>query len=172
MSRTPWWKRSVRPDYVTLSLTDAQVHSSMESRNHCQARHEIQCRELLISYMEADADVPVEIGKASADEKANSSLPQGGEGFGWPRMVITVYPKHLGGPLEDSSEGEQEPSLDDTLESTMKNQPSPFSSKRVVHESDTPHSKPQAHNDSRNSYPDHRLVSTIECVISQKCFIK
>ncbi|XP_012255190.2 autophagy-related protein 2 homolog A [Athalia rosae] len=155
MSRTPWWKRSVRQDYVTLRLSDAQIHSSMESRNHCQARHEIQCRQVLLSYTEADSDTPVEIGKASTDEKANSSLSQGGEGFGWPRMVISVYPKHLGGPLEDSSEGEQEPCLAETLENTMKHQPSPFSSKRVVHESDTPHSKPQTQND-RNNYPDHR----------------
>ncbi|XP_015509682.1 autophagy-related protein 2 homolog B [Neodiprion lecontei] len=155
MNRTPWWKRSVRPDFVTLELTDAQVHSCMESRNHCQARHEIQCRQILLTYIEVDANVAVEIGRASTDEKANSSLPQGGEGFGWPRMVISVYPKHLGGLLEDSSEGEQEPSLDDTLENTIKHQPSPFSSKRVVHESDTPHSKPQAHSD-KNTSPDHR----------------
>ncbi|XP_015584958.1 autophagy-related protein 2 homolog B [Cephus cinctus] len=154
MSRAPWWKRSVRPDYVTLMLTDAQIHTSMESRSHCLARHEIQCRDLLLSYTEADSDIPVTIGKASADEKTDGSLPQAGEGFGWPRIVVTVYPKHMGGPLEDSSEGEPESSLDDTLEKTPRHQPSPFSSKRVVHESDTPHSKPHGQGDKDGT--EHR----------------
>lgn len=148
MNRVPWWKRSVRGDYVTFKLRDAKIHTSMESRSRYLSRHEIQCRQLLMTYTEADSDVPVEIGKASADEKSDGSIQQdNNEGFGWPRIVITIFPKHLGGPLEDSSEGEPESSLDDTLENlenASRHAPSPFSSKRIIHESDTPHSRSQA----------------------------
>ena len=144
MSRVPWWKRSVRPDYITFKLIDTKIHSSMESQSHYLVRHEIQCRRLFFTYTEADSDIPVEIGKASADERSDGGFQQDNEGFGWPRIVITLYPQHVGGPLEDSSEGEPESSLDDTLENlenTAKREPSPFSSKRIIHKSDTPHSK-------------------------------
>lgn len=151
MNRAPWWKRSVRPDYMILKLTDAQIHSTMESRAHCSARHELQFRHLLLSYLETDTDVPIEIGKATADEKNDGSYQQINEGFGWARIVITVYPIHSGGQLEDSSEGEPDSSLDDTLENAPRHQPSPFSSKKVIHESDTPHSKPHSQGDKDDS---------------------
>nr|XP_050867799.1 autophagy-related protein 2 homolog A isoform X1 [Vespula vulgaris] len=151
MNRAPWWKRSVRPDYMILKLTDAQIHSTMESRAHCSARHELQFRHMLLSYLETDTDVPIEIGKATADEKNDGSYQQINEGFGWARVVITIYPIHSGGQLEDSSEGEPDSSLDDTLENAPRYQPSPFSSKKVIHESDTPHSKPHGQGDKDDS---------------------
>lgn len=158
MNRVPWWKRSVRPDFMTLKLTDAQIYTSIDSRYSYLTRHEIQCRQLLITYTESESDVPIEIAKASADEKFDGSLQQDGEGFGWPRIVVVIYPKHSGGPLEESSEGEPESSLEDTLENTPRQQPSPFSSKRIIHESDTPHSK--AHRDDKNN-SEHRFVEII-----------
>lgn len=158
MSRSPWWMRSVRPDFVTLTLTDIQIHSSTESRSHHLARHEVQCQRLLITYTEADSDVPVEIGLAQADERVYSSLPQE-SGFGLPRMVITIYPTDLGDPLEDSSEGEAESSLDETLEHPPRHQPSPFSSKRVIHESDTPHSEPQDYTEKDDT--EHRYAEIL-----------
>ncbi|KAK0093179.1 hypothetical protein PV326_014144 [Microctonus aethiopoides] len=146
MSRVPWWTRSVRPDYMTINLTDAQIHTSIDSRAHHLARHEIQCRQLLLTYTEMDSDIPVEIGRSQVDEKPDSSLAHEGECFGWPRIVLTIYPQHLGGPLEDSSEEEPVSSLDESLSQAPRHQPSPFSSKRVIHESDTPHSESQQYN--------------------------
>lgn len=123
-------------------MTNAQIHSSMESRSHCVARHELQCRRLSLSYVEAEGDTPFEIGRVTADEKSSdASYQQASEGFGWARVVITMYPRRFGAQLEDSSEGEPDSSLDDSLEKTPKHEPSPFSSKRVIRESDTPHSR-------------------------------
>ncbi|XP_031784416.1 autophagy-related protein 2 homolog A [Nasonia vitripennis] len=157
MLRMPWWKRSVRPDYVTLHLTDAKVHTSFESRASHLARHEVQCRHFLLTYTEADSDLPLKIGKATADEcRTDGSLQNEGEGFDWPRVVITVFPYNLGGPLEDSSEGEPESSLDETLENTPRHQPSPFSSKRVIHESDTPHSRSNQNQSENKEGTEHR----------------
>ena len=143
MGRVPWWRKSVRPDYVTLHLTDAKIHTSYESKSAHSIKHEIQCQNLLVTYTEADSDIPIEIGKATADDcKNDGSLQNDSEGFNWPRIVLTIFPQHIGGPFEDNSDGELESSIDDPLENTPKHQPSPFSSKRVIHESDTPHSRP------------------------------
>lgn len=145
MNRAPWWKRSVRPDYMILKLTDAQIRSTMRKlspsvRNF--TKHEIQFRKLLFSYAETETDTPINIGKVTTDEKNNASCEQVNEGFGWARVVITIYSQRMSGQLEDSSEGEPDSSLDETLENAPKHQPSPFSSKRIIHESDTPHSRP------------------------------
>ncbi|KYQ51543.1 Autophagy-related protein 2 like protein A [Trachymyrmex zeteki] len=113
MSRAPWWKRSVRSDYMVVQMTDAQVHSTVDSRSHYLARHELQCRRLSLLYIETEGDTPIEI-------------------------------ERLGAPLEDSSEEEIENDkriLDDTLEKTPKHAPSPFTSRRIMRESDTVHSK-------------------------------
>ena len=148
MNRAPWWKRSVRTDYMILKMTDAQIHSRPHSifsknRPHSMKKHfEIQFRKLLLSYAETETDVPLNIGKVTTHEKNSASCQQVNEGFDWARIVITIYPERLSDQLEDSSEGELDSSFDETLENQPKHQPSPFSSKRVIHESDTPHSKP------------------------------
>ncbi|CAK9813594.1 Autophagy-related protein 2 homolog B [Anthophora quadrimaculata] len=151
MNRAPWWKRSVRTDYVILKLIDAQIHSTIKSRPQPVTKHEVQFRKLLFSYAETDTDIPLNIGKVVTDEKNASCQQVNDEGFGWARIVITIYPQRLSGQLEDSSEEEPDSSFDETLENTLKHQPSPFSSKRVIHESDTPHSRPHAQGEKNDS---------------------
>ncbi|XP_076234909.1 autophagy-related 2 [Calliopsis andreniformis] len=151
MNRAPWWKRSVRTDHMILKMTDAQIHSTMKSHPHSVTKHEVQFRKMLLSYAETETDTPINIGKVTTDEKNNSLCQQVSEGFGWARVVITIYPQRLSGQLEDSSEGEPDSSLDETLENAPKHQPSPFSSKRVIHESDTPHSRPHSQGDKDES---------------------
>ncbi|XP_014205961.1 autophagy-related protein 2 homolog B [Copidosoma floridanum] len=141
INRTPWWKREVRPDYVTLNLTDAKLHTSFESNAFYLSRHEVQCRHMLLTYTEADSDIPLEIGKVSSDQcRVDDSMHNEPEDMCWPRLVVTLFPQQYGAPLEDSSEGEPE-SMEDSMEHQLKYQPSPFSSKKIIHESDTPHSK-------------------------------
>lgn len=134
---------------MIMQMTDAQVHSTMDSRSHYLARHELQCRRLSLLYVETEGDTPIEIGLATADEK-NDAAPyqQVSDDLGWARVMIIVYPERLGAPLEDSSEEEIENDkriLDDTLEKTPKHAPSPFTSRRIMRESDTLHSKSHEH---------------------------
>lgn len=142
---------------MILKMTDAQIHSrphSIFSKNrlHSVKKHfEIQFRKLLFSYAETETDEPLNIGKVTTHEKSNASCQQVNEGFGWARIVMTIYPQRLNDQLEDSSEGEPDSSFDETLENTPKYQPSPFSSKRVIHESDTPHSRPHTQGDKDDS---------------------
>jgi len=148
MSRAPWWKRSVRSDYMIVQMTDAQVHSTTDRRSHYLTRHELQCRQLSLSYTETEGDTPIEIGLATADEKSDTAYQQVSDDLGWARVVVIVYPERLGAPLEDSSEEDIENDkriLDDTLEKTPKHAPSPFTSRRIMRESDTLHSKSHEH---------------------------
>ncbi|XP_020295971.1 autophagy-related protein 2 homolog B isoform X2 [Pseudomyrmex gracilis] len=162
MSRTPWWKRSVRSDYMIIQMTDAQVHSTMESRSHYTARHELQCRRLSLLYMETESDTPIEIGLATVDEKNDgASCQQVNDGFDWARVVVTVYPERLGAQLEDSSEEESDNDkriLDDSLEKTPKHEPSPFTSRRIMRESDTFHSKLYEHGEKNEQSDGEELI--------------
>ena len=148
---------------MILKMADAQIHSRPHSifsknRPHSVKKHfEIQFSKLLLSYAETETDVPLNIGRVTTHEKNNASHQQVNEGFDWARIVITIYPERLSDQLEDSSEGELDSSFDETLENTPKHQPSPFSSKRVIHESDTPHSKPPTQGDKDDS--EQRFVS-------------
>lgn len=49
MQRIPWWKRNVRPDFLTLTFTDATLQSSINSKQPC-FRYELQCRTLDLHY--------------------------------------------------------------------------------------------------------------------------
>ncbi|KAK7872956.1 hypothetical protein R5R35_004266 [Gryllus longicercus] len=149
MDRPPWWKRSVRKDFLTFELTDASFSTTMDSHEASQ-RYEIQCREIHGLFQEADTETPVTFARASADDKNGNSLPDGGQGFGWPRLVVTVFPEAPAGELEDamdqdSDEGSMRHSSMDHPMDRGPPEPSPFSSKRVVHESDTPHSRAKQH---------------------------
>lgn len=59
------------------------------------------------------------------------------------RIVIQIYPKSNRGDLDDIGEMDGEESIPptsiETLLATGQKEPSPFSSKKVVHKSDTPH---------------------------------
>ncbi|XP_011343662.1 autophagy-related protein 2 homolog B isoform X2 [Ooceraea biroi] len=144
MNRAPWWKRSVRSDYMIVQMTDARVHTATDSRASYLARHELQCRRLSLLYVETEGDTPIEIGLATVDEKNDVSNQHVNDGLGWARVVVTIYPERLSAPLEDSSEEEAENdkrTLDESLEKTPKHAPSPFTSRRIMRESDTLHSR-------------------------------
>ncbi|XP_069689778.1 autophagy-related protein 2 homolog B isoform X2 [Periplaneta americana] len=144
MDRPPWWRRAVRKDFLTFELSDVSFHTLFESREPCK-RFEIQCRDITGLFQEAETEVLVPFVNASADDKNGNSLPDGGEGFGWPRIVIQVYPASSQGDLDETGEVECDDKIPqtsiETLESSGHKDPSPFSSKKVIHESDTPHGK-------------------------------
>lgn len=146
MQRIPWWKRNVRPDFLTLQMVDASVISCITSAQIC-FKYEIQCRSADLYYTDESAiAAPLHIGKICVDCK--SSLP---DGFNWPRMTIEVYPIVLNSAnLDDRPDNEKDPmSMGHSMDGfgELKNDPlkgpSPFSSKKVVHESDTPHKTDQ-----------------------------
>jgi hypothetical protein len=75
--------------------------------------------------------------------------------------VIQVYPKSSRGDLDDIGEMDGEESIPptsiETLEATGQKEPSPFSSKKVVHKSDTPHGTSNQAAEGTNSSCRHIL---------------
>jgi hypothetical protein len=45
MARPPWWRRSVRKDFLVFELSDASFHSLIDSQEPCR-RFEVQCRDI------------------------------------------------------------------------------------------------------------------------------
>nr|QSV39518.1 autophagy associated protein [Locusta migratoria] len=149
MDRPPWWKRSVRKDILIFELEDVSFHTMITSRDPT-IRYEFQCRDVKGLFQEADTDTSLPFLRASSDDRNGNSLPDGGKGFGWPRIVIVVYPVNNPGDLDDIGDNEvQEDSMPhstfEPLEKATSKEPSPFSSKKVIHESDTPHGRSVNH---------------------------
>ncbi|KAG8235897.1 hypothetical protein J437_LFUL010127, partial [Ladona fulva] len=156
MDRPPWWKRSVHKDILNLELTNASLRTVIDSREPSN-KFELLCSDIQGSYSETEADPPVPFIRASAQTKAENDMQDPGEGFGWPRLVLMVNPVSGRRDLEEplGSMGMQESSIESTLEGSTRREPSPFSSKKVIHESDTPHAKhrPQNTVPSSDAFP-------------------
>ncbi|XP_025831922.1 autophagy-related protein 2 homolog B isoform X2 [Agrilus planipennis] len=141
MQKNPWWKRNVRPDYLTLKLTDSSVSSSWYS-NQLYQQYIVECKEVDIQYTEFEMNSSIPIAKAGVSDKCGNSLP---DDFYLVRLILKIYPI-----LKPEVELEQMQdtcfdSMTQSVYGELGNQTgnhSPFSSKRTVHESDTPHNKP------------------------------
>ncbi|XP_044263557.1 autophagy-related protein 2 homolog A isoform X3 [Tribolium madens] len=140
MNKTPWWKRHVRADFLSLVLTGASFQTSFQANQTVQD-YTLECRSLNIFYQEdANGDV-LPVGKAGYEDKPMTSLQ---DVITECKLNIKVFPaKRLS--LEEPSQTIQEPistSIVGFLENRKPN--GPFSAKRVIHESDTPHHKYQS----------------------------
>uniref|UniRef100_A0A1B6D799 Autophagy-related protein 2 n=1 Tax=Clastoptera arizonana TaxID=38151 RepID=A0A1B6D799_9HEMI len=135
MDRPPWWRRRVRKDLLFVHLLDFKLFTSMDSKfNTCC--YEIQSKEVSLLFQEGETDAQILFGRTFSDDK---SVLNGHE---WPRFVIKTHPNK---PVESLDEimtrGRSNPDslAQSIIMDTPRNEPSPFSSKKVVHESDTPH---------------------------------
>lgn len=138
MNRTPWWKRHVRPDYISLVLYEALLHTSVQSSQTFQ-EYNIQSRGLDIVYFESESSVGLPIGKAGFDEKYSSSMQ---DVLLQSRLTIKVFPIK-NDDMDQYNLPEEDPmttSFYGAFVDQRNEEPGPFSAKRVVHESDTPHS--------------------------------
>lgn len=137
MNRVPWWKRHVRPDYLSLVFSDCTLLTSFLTKQTHQ-EYSIECRALDVFYYEAENSVPVEIGKAGFDANAMQDAEL------QTRLNLKFFPPKKT-DVDDAIEADLDP-MTHSVYGAFENQgfklPGPFSAKRVVHESDTPHSKP------------------------------
>ncbi|KAL0269663.1 UNVERIFIED_CONTAM: hypothetical protein PYX00_007315 [Menopon gallinae] len=148
MDKPLWWKRSVRSDILYLDVTDFTFHTLIKSQETI-FKCETQFRDAVAKFREGDCEKSVPFLRASVDPNYET-LTDYDETSAWPRLVMTIFPENRTCLEENdsyvgyyksshSSMGQQ--SLITTLENTTKKEHSPFSCKKVVHESDTPHSK-------------------------------
>ncbi|KAK6635316.1 hypothetical protein RUM44_000567 [Polyplax serrata] len=148
MDKPPWWKRSVRKDILYLDVTDLTLTTVFNSLDPV-SKYEFQFRDIIVKFKESDSDQLIEFAKGSTASYCDTL--DDSAGFGWPRLVVQIYPKMNSPNLEGCDDSISTckisgPSLGyqsvvSTLERTTKKEHSPFSCKKVIHESDTPHCK-------------------------------
>ncbi|KAG5882217.1 hypothetical protein JTB14_024728 [Gonioctena quinquepunctata] len=141
MNRIPWWKRHIRSDYLSVLFTDILLQSTFQTGQLFQ-EYAIQSRGLDIYYLENENGLPHHLAKAEFDDKYSSSMQ---DILLQTRLSIKIFPTKTN-DLEECAEPDQDPmttSFYGAFENQSNVESGPFSSKKVVHESDTPHSKPQ-----------------------------
>lgn len=91
------------------------------------------------------------------------------------RLVVRCYPAQLLGELDDIPIVHPEESISyssiDLLTNAAFKEPSPFSSKRVVHESDTPHGKTSCPTQGLYTRKNHKIIGVLLPVFTQHFLI-
>lgn len=141
MNRVPWWKRHVRTDYLSLVFSDFLLQSSFNTNQACQ-EYSMQSRALEVFYYENENSAALPIAKTEFDDRNITSMQ---DVMSQIRLNVKLFPTQTN-ELEKLSEAEPNvmtTSFYGAFENQNNEDPGPFSAKKVVHESDTPHSKPQ-----------------------------
>ncbi|KAJ8924233.1 hypothetical protein NQ315_007024 [Exocentrus adspersus] len=139
MNKVPWWKRHVRPDFISLVLNEALFKSCFQTSQTFQ-EYNIQSRGVDVVYYESRNSVGLPIGKAGYDEKYASAMDE----LLQCRLTLKIFPQKSEDLFQEEYKLPEQDPMTSSCYGAFVNQrneePSPFSAKKVVHESDTPHS--------------------------------
>lgn len=143
--KRPWWQRNVRPDFIVIKFSDFQLNFISPST------YDVMSHEINVLYQESEKASPITIAKASLYEntanKYYSSSPD------YPRIVIQMP---TDAQLQDMNEAfireQNDVKAEDTdsdpasgesikINPIKEKESTPFSTKKVCRESDTPHNK-------------------------------
>lgn len=144
--KAPWWQRNVRPDFLTLKFSDFRMTFLSPSI------FDFMANEINIYYQESEKSAPIYMGKAGAFENTSKYYPPTVD---YPRIVIDLPTQNQLDELNESfisrkNEGragddtDSDPTSGESIKintSSRDRESTPFSSKKVCRESDTPHSK-------------------------------
>ncbi|GCC38375.1 hypothetical protein chiPu_0016889 [Chiloscyllium punctatum] len=146
--RGPWFKKSLQKEILHLEFSEAEFKTELfGSLSHEQLKLELTFKELLGKFQEDPATPPFTFFKVSHGADGDMSTSDSGK-FDWPRVVLKVNPTVVHSILERITTEEEEPgshlledeeggshSLKDVCD-LGKQEPSPFSSRRVMYENE------------------------------------
>lgn len=132
----PWWQRSIRKDILYANLVETTFHTDQSTKIPMQEYH-LASKEVTFLFKEGNTDCAIPFlhssGLFSNTQENTTAEP-------CPRLKIRLLPLQ---PLTDEEVvHEKEDNLGLSCSTIMCNtdkEPSPFMSKKVVHESDTHH---------------------------------
>lgn len=143
--KRPWWQRNVRPDFLVIKLLEFQLNFISPNT------YDVMAHEINVLYQESEKASPITIAKASLYENTSgkyySSSPD------YPRIVIQLPTDAQLQEMNETFVREQndvkaeDTDSDPTSGESIKINPiketesTPFSTKKVCRESDTPHGK-------------------------------
>ncbi|CAH0551837.1 unnamed protein product [Brassicogethes aeneus] len=151
LNRIEWWKRNVRSDYLVLNLLEASFQTTVLSGQQFQ-EYEVSCQGLNISYHESEGSPAVHVAKSGSEDGGHSMLP---DELQKSRLSIKFFPTKKC-DLDDLSNKPEDISTHSMCSFFVNPNKltAPFSSVKVVHESDTPHSRNKAFTDD----PDELVI--------------
>lgn len=140
--RLPWWQRHVRQDFLLIKFIEFQLNIISPST------YDVIAHDITVFYHESEKSQPITIAKAlPLDNKSKyySTSPD------YPRIVIQVptdaqLQEMNENFIREQSDGKSDDADSDPISASIKvnlkeKESSPFSTKKVCRESDTPHSK-------------------------------
>lgn len=143
--KRPWWQRNVRPDFLILKFTDFQLNFISPST------YDVMAHEIHVQYQESEKAAPITIAKASLYESTSGKYYASSPDF--PRIVIqmptdaqlqemneTFIREQSDGKTEDT---DSDPASGESIKinPVKERESTPFGTKKVCRESDTPHGK-------------------------------
>lgn len=143
--KRPWWQRHVRPDFLLIKFSEFQLNYISPST------YDIMAHEINVFYHESEKASPITVAKASLYENTSGKYYTSSPDY--PRIVIqlpteaqiqemneTFIRQQSDGRAEDT---DSDPASGESIKiNTVKEKEStPFSTKKVCRESDTPHGK-------------------------------
>uniref|UniRef100_UPI00398F3EA5 autophagy-related protein 2 homolog B-like isoform X2 n=1 Tax=Pristiophorus japonicus TaxID=55135 RepID=UPI00398F3EA5 len=146
--RGPWFKKSLQKEVLQLEFSEAEFKTEFcGSLSHEQLKLELTFKELLGKFQEDLETPPFTFFKVAHGADGDMSTSDSGK-FDWPRVVLKVNPTAVHSILERITTEDEEPgshlledaeggghSLKDVCD-LGKQEPSPFSSRRVMYENE------------------------------------
>ncbi|CAN8009581.1 unnamed protein product, partial [Ixodes pacificus] len=144
MGRAPWWQRNIRPDILTLELTEPTLSTSFEDAEP-DLKLVLVCKDAHVLYQESPLSTPVSFLRVFLDPKVKE------DGFDWPRVEMVISPEKKLSPLEtEEKEESMLPSmlLDTMLVQVDKDLDSPFATRQVFYHGNHSSGSPPSAKDS------------------------
>uniref|UniRef100_A0A8D8U0S0 Autophagy-related protein 2 n=3 Tax=Cacopsylla melanoneura TaxID=428564 RepID=A0A8D8U0S0_9HEMI len=149
ISRPPWWRLHLHPDFAWLHLSDITLRSHLTPRQPALS-FELTCTSALALYQTAPDTDPVPFGFTTCCPENSGSYIQD---VGWPRLVIRIYSSLDLLDLEDPLEDPQ--CMTTSIIEAPPKIPSPFTFRKVFHDGGN---DPHAKSNDRTLYEGEELV--------------
>ncbi|XP_064484407.1 autophagy-related protein 2 homolog A-like isoform X3 [Ornithodoros turicata] len=130
MERLPWWQRNVRPDILTLELTEPKLTMTLED-SEPDLKFVLECKDAHALYRESPLATPVSFLRVFLDPNMKE------DGFDWPRLEVCISPANKPSPLEVEEKDER--MMPSMLHETMmmmdvdRDDDSPFTTRQVLY---------------------------------------
>lgn len=135
MQKVPWWKRNVRPDYLQFDMSEVTLQNESSTNQSTSKKYTLACKACHLTYHENERSLPLSLAKTNSNE-----LTQ-------PKVVLEFCSNNSAEKTgfqtnhQMDNEDPMTQSIYGLLSPPTPKQGGPFSSKKVVHESDTPHAR-------------------------------